>query len=279
MIGQHPITLLHKDNGGQSSARNFGVAHAKGELIALLDQDDIWYTHHLEELVKPFMDPVAGPELGWVYSDLDEIDTHGRMINHRFLRTLPTPHPKTNMFMCLREDMFILPSASLISRKAFDAVNGFDEQLSGYEDDDLFLRMFRAGYANIFLEIPLSKWRIYPESSSYSYRMRRSRGIYARKLIAEYKDDPDRARFILRDVIIPRFYGHAVAEYSKALKGDDDAAIEETRREVLYFIKLMPNNRPRQWFGQALNLSKSPKTAKMVFATRSYMKPILRRII
>ena len=279
MAEKHPIKLLHKDNGGQSSARNFGVAHSKGELIALLDQDDVWYTHHLEELLKPFLDPSAGPELGWVYSDLDEVDTLGRMINHRFLRTLPTPHPKTNMFMCLREDMFILPSASLISRKAFDSVNGFDERLSGYEDDDLFLRMFRAGYANIFLEMPLSKWRIYPESSSYTYRMRRSRGIYARKLLAEYKDDPDRARFILRDVIVPRFYGHALAEYVKALKGDDPAAIEETRLEVLYFIKLMPpHNRARKVFGQALSMSKSPRTAQMVFAARSYARPFARRL-
>src|SRR5690348_778243 len=39
----YPVTLLRKANGGQSSARNFGIAHAKGDLIALLDQDDNWY--------------------------------------------------------------------------------------------------------------------------------------------------------------------------------------------------------------------------------------------
>ena len=273
-----PITLLHKENGGQSSARNFGVKHSKGDLIALLDQDDVWYTTHLEELLKPFLDPLVGRELGWVYSDLDEIDTQGRMINHRFLRTLPTPHPKTNMFMCLREDMFILPSASLISRKAFDEVGGFDERLSGYEDDDLFLRMFRAGYANIFLEVALSKWRIYPESSSYSYRMRRSRSIYARKLMAEYKDDPDRARFILRDVIIPRFYGHSIAEFMKALKDGDPTAIEETRQEVLYLAMRMPE-RKRQVFGQILARVRTPKQAQMAYKARAYLRPIIRRFV
>src|ERR1700683_4722178 len=34
------IKLLHKENGGQSSARNFGVRHSNSNLIALLDQDD-----------------------------------------------------------------------------------------------------------------------------------------------------------------------------------------------------------------------------------------------
>jgi glycosyltransferase involved in cell wall biosynthesis len=279
MAEKHPIiTLLHKENGGQSSARNFGVTHSKGDLIALLDQDDAWYTTHLEELIKPFLEQFIGRELGWVYSDLDEIDTQGRMINHRFLRTLPTPHPKTNMFMCLREDMFILPSASLISRKAFDAVGGFDERLSGYEDDDLFLRMFRAGYANIFLEVALSKWRIYPESSSYSYRMRRSRSIYARKLIAEYKDDPDRARFILRDVIIPRFYGHSIAEFVKAMKEGDPEAIEETRAEVIHFAKLMPEKK-RQVFGHILTRMRTPKQVQMAYSARAYLRPIIRRFV
>ena len=44
----HPIKLLRKENGGQSSARNLEIAQARGSLIALLDQDDIWYPDHLE---------------------------------------------------------------------------------------------------------------------------------------------------------------------------------------------------------------------------------------
>ena len=278
MAREHPIKLLTKTNGGQSSARNFGVAHASGEFIALLDQDDKWYPQHLEELHKPFTEAAVGPTLGWVYSDLDEVDTQGRMINHRFLRTLPTPHPKTNLFVCLREDMFILPSASLISREAFDAVGGFDERLSGYEDDDLFLRLFRAGYANVFLEAPLSQWRIYPESYSYTYRMRHSRAVYARKLIAEYKDDPDRARFLARDLLIPRFYGHAVLEYTRALKRGDVADIEETRRELLFFISHMTSPR-RKALGYLLDRFRSPKSAQAVFTARTYLRPVLRRIM
>src|SRR5690348_9114074 len=52
-----PITVLTKENGGQSSARNLGVKHATSDLIAFLDQDDIWYPHHLEALAKPFIEP------------------------------------------------------------------------------------------------------------------------------------------------------------------------------------------------------------------------------
>src|SRR5882724_4095714 len=66
MAALHPIRLLCKENGGQSSARNLGIAHSGGDLIALLDQDDLWYPNHLEELVKPFLEP-RSKQLGWVY--------------------------------------------------------------------------------------------------------------------------------------------------------------------------------------------------------------------
>ena len=38
---EHPIKLLHRPNGGQSSARNFGIAQSNCDLIAMLDQDDV----------------------------------------------------------------------------------------------------------------------------------------------------------------------------------------------------------------------------------------------
>ena len=159
LAAEYPITLLSKANGGQSSARNFGAVHATGDLIALLDQDDIWYPDHLAELVKPFLRP-RSTALGWVYSNLDEIAANGHMLVRSFLTTLGSQHPKRDIFACLKQDMFILPSASLISREAFDAVGGFDERLSGYEDDDLFLRLFLAGFDNEYIDTPLSQWRI-----------------------------------------------------------------------------------------------------------------------
>jgi glycosyltransferase involved in cell wall biosynthesis len=150
----HPIRLLHKANGGQGSARNLAVANSNCDLIAPLDQDDVWYRNHLDELARPFGQPRA-IELGPAYSNLDEIDEEGRLVVRSVLRLFANvQHPKRDVEGCLRTDMYVLPSASLISRRAFDAVGGFDERLRGYEDDDLFLRLFRAGYDNVYLDEP-----------------------------------------------------------------------------------------------------------------------------
>lgn len=277
MAEHYPIVLLPRPNGGQSSARNYGVAQSSGDLIALLDQDDVWYATHLEALARPFAARTTGAPPGWVYSDVDEIDADGQMICQAVLSTLPTEHPKRTLFACLREDMYVLPSASLISRKAFDAVGGFDERLSGYEDDDLFLRLFRAGYTNVFLATPLSQWRIYFDSSSYSFRMRRSCSIYTRKLLANYVDDPKRGLFFHRDLLLPRFYRTAVLEYRDALASGDVQRVREAHEELAFLVERIPSK--RRFMGPLLNLARSPRAAQWAFAARRLARPILRRVV
>jgi glycosyltransferase involved in cell wall biosynthesis len=217
---ERPISLLHKANGGQSSARNFGVRHSTSALIGFLDQDDLWYPGHLATLVKPFRRPTAMP-LGWVYSDLAEIDETGGMMRHSILKGAPIEHPKRTLIGCIGSDMFILPSASLVLREAFEAVGGFDEHLCGYEDDDLFLRMFRAGYGNIFLNQSLSAWRIHAASTSYTERMAASRRMYMQKLINLFPDDMHRGFRYKKYFIVPRFIHCNIVAYVQAFRISD----------------------------------------------------------
>jgi glycosyltransferase involved in cell wall biosynthesis len=215
-FAQTHLTLIKQTNGGQSSARNCGVRHSTSSLIAFLDQDDAWHPHHLEELLGPFKEN-RGIPIGWSYSNLDEIDEQGRLVNRGVLNIMPAVHPKRSLNACLSGDMFILPSASLISRQAFDAVGGFDERLSGYEDDDLFLRMFRSGYENVYINQSLSKWRMYSSSSSFSNRMRISRMIYFNKLCNEYETNKSRNLFYARDLLAPRFIRGVLSEYERSV--------------------------------------------------------------
>jgi glycosyltransferase involved in cell wall biosynthesis len=233
-----PIILLHKANGGQSSARNLGARSARGDLVAFLDQDDAWYAAHLEKLLQPFLDPPPGQPLGWVYSDVDEADVNGEIIRRNFLTTvLPNgQHPKRNLYWCIDRDMYVLPSAALISRAVFNEVGGYDERLSGYEDDDLFMRIFRAGKLNVFLDIALSKWCIHEGSSSFTPRMRRSRTIYCRKLLEMFPDKPAKNLYLSRDTILPRFYRQAQSEFRHALISGEIAAIDETLTELRFLL-------------------------------------------
>ena len=146
--------------------------------------------------------------------------------------------------------MYVLPSACVISRKAFLAVDGFDERLSGYEDDDLFLRLFLAGYDNIYLTQPLSAWRIHQSSSSYSSRMGVSRAAYARKLILQFPDDPDMTRYYIRDLIAPRFFRSTVSELRKAVKTGTKAEQAEAYRNLRFITRHLARRKriPLQMF-------------------------------
>ena len=273
-----PITLLRKPNGGQSSARNFGIAHSTGQLIALLDQDDVWYPHHLSELSKPFRRP-RYPELGWVYSNLDEIDEAGKMVGRNSLhRASHVVHPKRDLVHCLMADMFILPSATVMTRAAFNAVGGFDERLIGFEDDDLFLRMFRAGYDNIYLDKALTKWRIFGGSASFSGRMAVSRMIYLRKLLADYPNDTHRGMNYTRDLIVPRFFPWLVREYTMALRSGEPKAIR-TALDDMKFLLPMHRTRMRLVMTLLMPVLELPGLARVLLPLSKVVRPALRRLL
>lgn len=233
-----PIVPLTQGNKGQSAARNYGAREAKGEFLAFLDQDDWWYPHHLERLYRPFSG-AKGLMLGWVYSNVDEYDENGYLVNRRLLDLIPSPHPKVRLSDMLSQDMFILPSASLIRKEAFWSVGGFCEELSGYEDDDLFLRLFRRGWENVYLNTPLSGWRIRDGSASYTPRMSKSRRLYAGKLLREFRDEPWRNRYWVRDCIAPRFFSNAIARYTVALRRRDYDACREAIEDAMRYWGLM----------------------------------------
>jgi glycosyltransferase involved in cell wall biosynthesis len=213
---EYPIKLLKKENGGQSSARNYGVRVSTGDLIAFLDQDDIWYPNHLEELIKPFLENIY-PETGWVYSSVDEIGDNDELYRMDCLSVGNSIHPKKTISQCLSADMFVIPSATIVSKKAFDDVGGFDERLSGYEDDDLFLNIFWKGYGNIFINKSLAQWRIHDKSCSWSKRMAISRIIYAKKLLESFQNNYIRGCNYQTDVILPRFINIIIGEYKKGI--------------------------------------------------------------
>src|SRR5258706_13494937 len=64
------VRYLHKPNGGQASAFNFGFAHAKGKIVALLDADDYWLPDKLRRVALAFE---KEPALGLGYQRFREL--------------------------------------------------------------------------------------------------------------------------------------------------------------------------------------------------------------
>ncbi len=77
------IEYLYKPNGGQASALNLGIAKARGEIIALLDADDLFQPSKLTHVMEAFR---QNPALGMVYHGLEEWHTQ---TDQRIKRNFP----------------------------------------------------------------------------------------------------------------------------------------------------------------------------------------------
>lgn len=203
LLAQHPelpSSLLRKENGGQSSARNFGIARARGEWVSFIDQDDAYLPEKLSVVSRYF-----GGDAGVVYTDADTIgpagDVQVRGIHRNF--GFGRPHPKRSVEDILFKDIFVMPGLMTVRRSLLDQVGGFDEELSGYEDDDLFLRLYLAGPV-VYLPVSTLLWRMHEHNYSQTDRMIRSRVRYAEKLLGSYTaNGSDRRR---TRAIALRFY-------------------------------------------------------------------------
>jgi glycosyltransferase involved in cell wall biosynthesis len=242
-------SYLIKGNGGQSSARNSGIRAAIGAYVCFLDQDDEWYEDKLEKIV-PWLN---NKDIDMLYTDADIIDSAGNVVECNIHRNLSAgwPHPKRRLEHILYKDIFVMPGVMTIKKETVEKAGGFDENLSGYEDDDLFLRLFQT--ARIFyLPVSTLRWRLYGDNYSLSTRMLKSRSYYWRKLIDNYTDcgrDLTRSRLIsIR--FFQQFIDRAYDQYSsgndlylKTLDGAREVLpyLPRLERYCFGFIFLFPN--------------------------------------
>lgn len=84
-----------KQNSGVANARNAGIKEARGEYIALLDNDDLWVADKLERQLK-----IAKKGADIVYCSYDFIDEKNQQIKKPFL--VP---PETNFHKMLSSNV------------------------------------------------------------------------------------------------------------------------------------------------------------------------------
>ncbi len=127
------LRIVRQENKGVSAARNKGIEVSSGNLIALLDSDDLWLPQKLERQISFFqMNPgalICQTQELWI--------RNGRRVNpgkrHKKLSGMIF-EPSLNL--CL-----ISPSAVMFRRELLDRVGWFDENLPACEDYDLWLRV------------------------------------------------------------------------------------------------------------------------------------------
>lgn len=154
-------------NRGMSAARNLGLAHATGDLIAFIDADDRWRPGKLAEQVAIM---TARPEIGMLAGTVNywsswrggtDVPTP---TGHR-LDTVVTPPKAALAVYPLGSAGAPCPSDVMIRRSALERVGGFEDAFTGsFEDIAVFGKIFVTAPVWFSSRVWLD-YRIHPGSS------------------------------------------------------------------------------------------------------------------
>ena len=147
------IKGVFQSNRGVSAARNHGVSVSSGQLVAFLDADDAWMPEKLERQVEAL---VASEGFDAVHVGVEEVDASGA---HMTFALDGLSGEVANELLRLERSVILGGGSGILTtREAFDAVGGFDEQLSTSADWDFFYRIAKRGKV-AFVEEPLLRYR------------------------------------------------------------------------------------------------------------------------
>ncbi|WP_434678016.1 glycosyltransferase [Pseudomonas sp. R1-18] len=151
------IKVVFRDSNGHiSQASNSALAVAKGEFVALMDNDDLLPRHALYWIARTIRE---NPEAGLIYSDEDKIDTEG-------VRSAPYFKSDWNEFLFRSQNMICHLAA--YRRDLVNKVGQFRVGYEGAQDYDLALRCVDSLERNQIIHIPrvLYHWRIHAGSTA-----------------------------------------------------------------------------------------------------------------
>ena len=145
--------LEHKahQNRGMSASRNLGICQAKGQHIAFLDADDIWFSNKLEQQVAiletyPEAAMVYGPAEVWHSWTGNSDDLHRDFIQRLDIESSQLIQPPSLVTLFLSNGgASPSPSAVMIRSSAVEGVGGFEELFWAgtqlYDDQAFYVKL------------------------------------------------------------------------------------------------------------------------------------------
>jgi glycosyltransferase involved in cell wall biosynthesis len=150
-FGEH-VRVVRGPNAGLPTARNRAAAVAQGELLALLDADDVWLPGRVAALTEV---AAARPDLSIITTDA-VVTQDGRPDPDTYygLRHFEVDDQECHI---LRENFVF--GAGAVRAAALASVGGYDPAARWAEDWDLWIRLIHRGHRAGLVDVPLYEYR------------------------------------------------------------------------------------------------------------------------
>jgi glycosyltransferase involved in cell wall biosynthesis len=140
-LSNHPnIKIIRQKNSGPASARNNGIRNSTGIYILPLDSDDMIHPDYIQTCVNLIK---RDKNLSPIYCDTNHIGEISGI----------EKRPEWSKERLIQGPFIV--NCSMFSREAFDTCGGYDEEMKGWEDYDLWIRMMKNGYIGKRIPKPL----------------------------------------------------------------------------------------------------------------------------
>lgn len=171
---QDPVRVRYLEhaghqNRGMSASRNLAMRHARGTYIAILDADDVWVPHTLQDQVRILelhreAALVYGRVQRWYSWTGNVSDTRRDSIRELAVPPDVLVSPPTQFLLLLQDKG--MPSGVMVRHEVMKAVGGFEETFRGMYEDNAFLAKVCLGEPVFASGDCWYKYRKHPESAS-----------------------------------------------------------------------------------------------------------------
>lgn len=178
--------VFNETNLGTYATLNVGLEKAAGELIAVLNDDDVWLPGKLERQVE-LLD--SNSQVGLVHTGGHFIDGEGKRREGNPLGFEFPTFQTGDILLGLVYENKIIASAALARRACFDDLGGFNPLYFGSGDWEMWFRIAEKWLVG-FVDEPLTLYRVHGANASH-------------KLERIWRDDQ-----MLREWMVDRLYDH-----------------------------------------------------------------------
>lgn len=155
--------IFNPTNRGTYATLNVGLARAKGEFIAVLNDDDVWLPDKLARQVDLL---TAHPNVGLVHTGGYFIDGEGQKTEGNPLGFAFPRFATGDILLGLVYENKIIASAALARRSCFEGLGGFNEGYFGSGDWEMWFRIAEL-YDVGFVDEPLTLYRVHGANASH----------------------------------------------------------------------------------------------------------------